>query len=164
MTRKEVFSSGGGTQSACIVALIVQGRLPKPDYVVIADTEREHPDVWQYLDDVIRPALQAVGLEVHRVRNSEWAMIPDHGIDYLTHDGTALGLPVFTNQSGRIGKLRGFCSRRWKIEVVDRYLSKVFGITRSKYRKWIGFSLDEGSRYTRMKLSPKALRIWCASR
>jgi hypothetical protein len=34
----EVFSSGGGTQSACISALIVQGLLPKPDIFAIADT------------------------------------------------------------------------------------------------------------------------------
>jgi len=39
----EVFSSGGGTQSISITALIIQGRLPKPDFTVIADTGREMP-------------------------------------------------------------------------------------------------------------------------
>jgi hypothetical protein len=42
----EVFSSGGGTQSAAIAALIVQGRLPKPDFVVIADTDYECSSTW----------------------------------------------------------------------------------------------------------------------
>ncbi len=62
--KAEIFSSGGGTQSAAITALIVQGRLPKPDFVCIVDTERERSTTWQYLDAVIRPALASVGIEV----------------------------------------------------------------------------------------------------
>lgn len=55
----EIFSHGGGTQSAAITALIVQGKLPKPDFVCIVDTERERQSTWDYLDAVIRPALLA---------------------------------------------------------------------------------------------------------
>lgn len=46
----EVFSYGGGRQSAGISALILQGRLPKPDLVIIADTEKEKDTTWQYLN------------------------------------------------------------------------------------------------------------------
>lgn len=59
----EVFSSGGGTQSCCISVMILQGRLPKPDFVVIADTGREMPTTWQYLDAVVRPAFKKEGIE-----------------------------------------------------------------------------------------------------
>ena len=66
------FSTGGGTQSTCIAALIVQGKLPKPDFVVIADTGREMPTTWQYLDAVTRPALKAIGVEIHRVSKDQY--------------------------------------------------------------------------------------------
>jgi hypothetical protein len=34
-----VWSYGGGKQSVAIAALIVQGKLPKPDLIVMADTD-----------------------------------------------------------------------------------------------------------------------------
>lgn len=145
----EVFSSGGGTQSACISALIVQGLLPKPDIFAIADTGRERGTTWEYLNQVIIPAMQSVGVEVHRI-GPEWKSVPAHGRDWQSHNENTLLLPLFTDQSGEVGKLSGFCSKSWKVEVVNRYLSQVFGITRSQYRKWIGFSLDEWRRVQRM--------------
>ena len=145
----EVFSSGGGTQSACISALIVQGRLPKPDFMVIADTGYECRSTWDYLDAVIRPAMTAIGVEVHHI-GPEWKSIPAHGRDWQSHNEETVLLPMFTNQSGETGKLSGFCSNSWKVEVVNRYLSQTFGITRSQFRKWIGFSLDEWRRVQRM--------------
>lgn len=147
----EIFSHGGGTQSAAITALIVQGRLPKPDFVCIVDTERERSTTWEYLDAVIRPALLTVGLEVHRIRNAEWASIPEHGKDYLSHNGNTLLLPAFTNQTtGSSGKLPGFCSARWKVETQARYIREVLGVATSEQRRWIGFSLDESRRAIRM--------------
>lgn len=147
----EVFSTGGGTQSACITALIVQGRIPKPDVVIIADTGRERSSTWAYLDTVIRPALLSVGLEVHRATKEEFGYNPPHGDDLRGESDATLLIPAFTNQvAGQIGKLSGFCSEKWKVRVRNRYLSKVLGITPSKCRKWIGFSLDESRRAIRM--------------
>lgn len=148
--RVQIFSSGGGTQSAAITALIVQGRLPKPDFVCIVDTERERGTTWQYLDAVIRPALGSVGLEVHRIRRSEWGNMPDHGKDWRSHNDQTLLIPAFTTQTGEVGKLSGFCSDKWKTRVRDRYVSKVLGLTRSRVCNWIGFSLDETRRAARM--------------
>lgn len=55
--RTVIWNSGGGTQSAAIAALIVTGKLPKPDLAVIADTGRERSSTWDYLDRHIAPAL-----------------------------------------------------------------------------------------------------------
>src|SRR5688572_11033499 len=99
----EVFSSGGGTQSAAITALIVQGKLPRPDFSAIVDTEREHPAVWEYHDAVIVPALAGIGITIHRIPKSEFA-VGD------LYDTAGIRLPMFTNKSGEVGKLRGFCS------------------------------------------------------
>lgn len=141
----EVFSSGGGTQSACITALICRGLLPKPDFVVIADTGKEMPTTWEYLDAVIRPALAKIGLEVHRIKASEWANNWGRGIFATSGD---LLMPAFSSLNN--SKLSAFCSKAWKEEVVNRWLSQVHGLTRSKFRKWIGFSLDESKRWVRI--------------
>jgi hypothetical protein len=155
----EVFSSGGGTQSTAIAALIVQGKLPKPDLVVIADTDRECETTWDYLRDVVRPAFESIDLEVHRIGH-EWASVPEQ--DWKSHNGNTVLLPMWTNASGTPGKLSGYCSNTWKVETIDRYLSKTFRITRSKYRKWIGFSFDEWRRAQRIMAGEEGRRglIW----
>ena len=147
-----VFSCGGGTQSTAIAALIVQGKLPKPDFVVIADTGREMPTTWQYMDAVTRPALKAIGLEIHRVKSDEWARPIARGI----WAGDTLRIPAFSNLNGSDAKLSAFCSSHWKQEAVDRWLSQIQGLTRSKYCKWIGFSMDETRRVLRIRSGDEA--------
>lgn len=141
----EVFSSGGGTQSTCIAALIVQGRLPKPDFMVIADTGRECSSTWEYLDAVIRPAMATVGVEVHRLNLESWGR-KRYQNEFAYGN---LLVPAFTMQSGEIGKLPGFCSSKWKVDSINRFLLAQ-GIRRKDYKKWIGFSLDEWRRVQRM--------------
>lgn len=139
----QIFSSGGGTQSAAITALIVQGRLPKPDFVCIVDTERERATTWQYLDDVIRPALASVGLEVHRI-NQQWAK---SGVWSTT--GKTIQIPIWTTQTGEVGKAPGMCSNEWKVRPMQRYMRSLGVATKDQVR-WIGFSLDEARRVARM--------------
>lgn len=137
-------------QSTAISALICEGKLPPPDYVVIADTGLEMPTTWQYLDAVIRPAFKRIGIEVHRVSKNDYGEPAAKGM-FSAHGEGHLLIPAFSNQSGKAGKLSGFCSDKWKVVVVNNFLSRNFGLTRSKYRKWIGFSLDETSRVLRMQ-------------
>lgn len=137
-------------QSAVIAAYIITGKLPKPDFAVIADTGFEKATTWEYQEKYVAPGLASVGVELIRVMPDQWQSIPEHGKEWLSHNGNTVLLPVFTNQSGSTGKLGAFCSARWKVEAIDRYLSNVHGITRSNYVKWIGFSLDESPRAARM--------------
>ena len=150
----QAFSSGGGTQSCCIAALIVQGKLPKPDICVIADTEFENDRTWEYLYSTVMPELVAVGVEVHRIKDSEYAAPWGNP---SVHKGFAssgqLMIPAYTDMSGNtahLSKLSTYCSNAWKQEVVDRWLSKERGVTRSMMVKWIGFSRDECKRVWRM--------------
>lgn len=143
----EVFSSGGGTQSICITALIIQGVLKKPDFIVTADTGMEMPTTWQYLDAIIRPALAKIGVEVHRIKTSDYAAPRGRG---LWATSGQLMIPAFSNITGEPSKLSAFCSGAWKGETIDRWLSIVHKIKRKHYRKWIGFSFDENRRYLKM--------------
>lgn len=142
----EVFSSGGGTQSCAIAALIVQGRLPKPDFAVIADTTLERSTTWTYLEQYVAPALASVGVQMHRVCKSDYAYKHD-GV--FNGKGTLL-IPAYTNQSGTPGKMSGFCSKWWKSEARNNWLRRVHGLKREQFRVWIGFSVDEMPRALRM--------------
>lgn len=138
----EVWSCGGGTQSVAIAALIIQGKLPKPDWSVIVDTNREKSSTWEYANAVLIPELAKVGVELHVVSKKKYATVDI----YSTNDENIL-LPVFTNQSGATGKLTNFCSGEWKKRVRTRFLREN-GVTDEC--AWIGFSVDEASRYLRM--------------
>lgn len=146
---KQIFSSGGGTQSTAISALIVKGILPKPDMVVIADTGRECSETWKYMNKIVAPALLEVGVEVHRVGHN-WYNMPTHCRDYISHNGNTLLIGAWTNQNVQVGKLPGFCSSTWKSEPIDRYLSRQHGLKRSQFVKWIGFTTDEWRRAQRI--------------
>lgn len=146
--RLQILSSGGGTQSACMCALVYSGQLPKPDLVAIADTGIEMTSTWAYWDSVIVPKMSSVGVECVRLNKDEWAY--KHNGPW-NNKGTLL-MPVFTtfNEDGKRGKLANFCSSYWKIDVVDNYVRKRFGIQRSGYVKWLGFSVNEARRARRL--------------
>ena len=130
----QIWSCGGGTQSAAIAALIIQGRLPKPDYAAIVDTNREKTSTWRYMDCVLKPALAAVGVDLQRIDSSQYKTV-----DLYAENGSLL-LPVFTNQSGEIGKLPGYCSELWKKRVLQRW-AREQGL--EKVTCWMGISTNE---------------------
>jgi hypothetical protein len=142
----QVFSSGGGTQSSAIAALIIQGKLPRPDFIVIADTGREAPSTWEYMDSVVAPALDKIGLVVHRV-GPQWVSDSASGV---FHASGSLLIPAFSNQTGNPSKLSNFCTNEWKVRPIERWLKRVHGVKKGSWVKWIGFSFDEPRRYNRM--------------
>jgi hypothetical protein len=135
-----VWSNGGGTQSAAIAGLIVKGLLPRPDFVGIADTEREDRLVWEYQDSVIIPALRKVGVEVHVIPKSAYS---NEDI-WQERENTKLPrvlLPVFVDtQSDGGGRLTTVCSQEWKQKVIRRWLRDQ-GV--KECTVWLGMSLDE---------------------
>lgn len=134
----QVWSCGGGTQSAAIAALIIQGMLPKPDLAVIVDTNREKQSTWDYFDSILKPQLSAAGLEVTVVDRSKYATV-----DLYPTTGKYVLLPMYTNQSGMVGKLSNYCSAEWKRDVISRWMREQ-GIKQAT--NWIGISIDEMAR------------------
>lgn len=129
---KNVWSCGGGVQSAAIAALIVSGGLPKPDVALMVDTGREKETTWRYVSSVIRPELARVGVPLEIVHKDEFATV-----DLYAGNGDLL-LPAYTEQ----GKLPTFCSNEWKSRVAERWLRSQ-GYGPNTYRTWIGISCDE---------------------
>jgi hypothetical protein len=134
----EVWSCGGGTQSAAIAALIVQGKLPKPAYAGIADTGREASETWRFYDDVLYPELKKVGVELHRIPHSLST------VDiYSGKDKNTIVMPMHTDKKGKPGMLPKYCSNEWKNRVFQRALRQA-GLKAGHI--WIGFSIDEMER------------------
>jgi hypothetical protein len=149
----QVWSCGGGTQSCAIAALIVQGKLPKPDYAVMADTGREVGSTWAYARSVLVPHLARVGVELKIVKSSDFATVDL----YSGAEGDTLTIPAFSNITGEPSKLPNYCTNEWKTRVIDRAL-RDWGM-REQYLKWIGFSIDEATRVMRMQASQPNARF-----
>jgi hypothetical protein len=138
---KIVWSSGGGTQSTAIAILILQGKLPKPDYAFIADTGREASETWQYLERVTNPALATIGLQVERLGHP-------HVPDFMNSKGTLLIPAFFTGNA----KFSNFCSSKWKRDLVKR-IAVERGLVPAI--NWLGISTDELRR-----ISPPKAANW----
>jgi hypothetical protein len=128
-----LWSSGGGTQSCAIAALIVEGVLPTPSLAAIADTHYEQSTTWDFLERVVQPRMP---FEIVRVPAKDYATVGLYG----GKDKDTLLIPAFTNQSGEPGKLPAFCSNEWKRRVIERWARKK-GANGGEF--WIGFSTDE---------------------
>jgi hypothetical protein len=138
--RTQIWSSGGGTQSAAIAALICKGEL-RPNLAVIVDTEREVTQTWTYHDTIIVPALEKVGVTLHRVPKSKYATVDLYG----GKDGDVLLIPAFTNKNGKQGKLPTYCSNEWKLRVVQRWANEQAPDAEG-FDLWLGISRDESHR------------------
>ena len=140
--RTQVWSSGGGTQSAAIAALICKGEL-RPDLAVIVDTQREVAQTWKYHDEVIVPALAQVGITLHRVPKARYTNIDIWG----GKDGDSLLIPAFQKnpETGKQAKLPTFCSNEWKQRVVQRWCRDQMPDCKT-FDLWLGISRDEAHR------------------
>lgn len=130
-----ILNYGGGWQTTGLLVLIEQGKLPRPDRIVIANTGREKQSTWNYLETTARPRMRAIGLDIEIAPRSLAY------VDIYSHQGTLL-LPVYT----ATGKMSAFCSTEWKARVIDRYLRQSGAPPASERTHWIGFTYDERQR------------------
>lgn len=136
-SRVSIWSSGGGTQSTAIAALICMGEL-RPDLSIIVDTGYELSTTWDYLTRWVEPALKAAGVTLHRVHKKRYATV-----DLLRNDDVLI--PAFTTESGAVGKLPTYCSNEWKQRVMRRWAVEQ-GVQRASV--WLGMTIDELRRVT----------------
>lgn len=140
--RVQLWSCGGGRQSAGIAAMIVQGRLPKPDHVCMVALEWEKRTTFAYVNGFIRPAMQQLGVPFTYVPRKKYATKGLWGGE----DGRTLLLPVHTDQSGAPSKFNEFCSGEWKRDVAKRWAAEQPGWKARGVDNWIGISWEERHR------------------
>jgi len=140
---KTIWAYGGGTQSAAIAALMVQQKIPVPSMAMIADTGREASTTWAFLEEVIQPALDKIGLHVHIIPHSFDGSGYNTVDAYSGKDKDTLVIPTFTNKNGTPGMLPKYCSNEWKTRPMQRFCRE------NGYKNadmLIGFSIDEMER------------------
>jgi hypothetical protein len=142
MSRVQVWSCGGGRQSAGIAALIVQGRLPKPDHVCMAALEWERRATFRYVCDYVRPAMRSLGIPFTFISRKKYATK-----DFLGGaDCASILLPAYTDQSGEKSKLPEWCSGEWKRECATRWAAERPGWKARGVDCWVGITVEEQHR------------------
>lgn len=142
LSRIQLWSCGGGRQSAGIAAFIVQGRLPKPDHVAMVALEWEKRTTFEYVNAYIRPAIRALGIPFTYVSRKKY---DDYGL-WGGADGRTLLIPAHSNITGQSSKLSEFCSGKWKRDVMARWANEQPGWKKRGVDNWIGISWEERRR------------------
>src|SRR5690349_21702441 len=121
--RIQLWSCGGGRQSAGLAALMLEGAMRLPDVACMVAIEWEVASTFAYMRKYIRPAMKKLGVP--------FTMIPRN--KYATKDfiggaeDTSILLPIYSDQSGQMSKLPEYCSGEWKREVIIRWASEQAG-------------------------------------
>ena len=147
--RIQVLSYGGGRQTIAIVGLIIEGVLPRPDHIIMADTGFEKPTTFEYMERWVRPALNVMGMDIEIVRASEWSLDTEKDVIYQGSDGNIHSrLPAFTvKPDGSYGKHMPRCSNKWKVRPMRRYVRSLYGTGRDiQCDMWLGITTDEAHR------------------
>jgi hypothetical protein len=142
-----VLSLGGGWQSSALLLMACEGEIGPLDAAVFADTQREMPETYRYLDFLRRRAEQA-GIAILTVTAGDLRaeLISRHG------RGGQPNLPVrVRNPDGSLGRVNRYrCSYDFKRRPVTRKVKQLCGPPgawkHATVEQWIGYSSDEASR------------------
>lgn len=133
-----VWACGAGVDSTAIALLICLGRLPKPDYAIMADCGHEEARTWQHVREVLQPKLAAVGVNLQIIPSAEWTGSTD------PLDGDFVRIPAyFRKPDGSVGKMGTRCNTEWKVNVARRWLRSQ-GVERCE--NWVGMDAGEDRR------------------
>ena len=132
-----VWSCGGGIDSTAIAILIIQGKLPRPDFAIMVDVGYEPQSTWNHVNNILKPRLRTVGVELHILRSNEWI-----DTSLVDHRGWCC-LPAYCKKDDIVQKLSTRCSGNWKVKVAKKWLRKQ-GV--EKCEQWIGMAVDEQRR------------------
>ena len=112
--------------------------------------EWERRETFRYVNAYIRPAMRSLGIPFTYIPRKKYATVNF----WSGEDGRLPVLPVYTNKSGKPGKLSEYCSGEWKREVAKRWTAEQPGWKDRGVDNWIGISYDERHRRR------AARRVW----
>lgn len=126
----EVLSYGGGTQSTAMLLLIKEGKLPKPDIVIHADTGSEMPETIEFLETAAK-LCDEIDVPFEIVKSNRGALHDD----YMR----LKALPIIGVRS---------CTSTFKIKPQRRFIRKIVGNKNGKVlaNMWLGITTDEAKR------------------
>jgi len=149
-------SLGAGVQSTVIALMAAEGRLPRPDLVLFADTGWEPAAVYEHLAR-LEPVLAAAEIPIRRVSAGN---LRDDALD-PAHRYASIPYHIRKADGGH-GMGRRQCTSEYKITPINRAIREALGATPPAYRRvprgrqatvWIGFSADEIGRVRDSRLS-----------
>lgn len=131
-----ILSWGGGVQTWTIGAMIVHGKLPKPDRIIMVDMSPYEPETLAFTREIAEPLMQSVGLTIEIVQPKKT----------LQHD-LLKGWVVtpFWYRDEKTGKpslqTRRSCTLHQKVKTVNDTIKRYAWDT-----IWLGMSADEMDR------------------
>lgn len=144
MKEINVLSHGAGVQTSCMVAMCLEGDLPKPDLIVFADPKWELKATYEYLKD-LKKKIEQAGIPF--VIESKGDIYKDTMESALTGK-RAPSMPFYTKEGKDNGMVQRQCTNDYKIEVVKKAVRNYLGLKprqrlTNKVIMWKGITLDE---------------------
>lgn len=153
MDKLNVLSHGAGVQTSCMVYMVIEGELPRPDLIVFADPQWELKATYKYLHKLMDAVNKAgIPMVVDTAGN-----IYDDTIRSAKTGERAPSMPFYTEDMGEDGIVGRQCTNDYKIEVVRRAARTFLGLKpRQRYTHtlvmWKGITTDEVERITTSKV------------
>jgi hypothetical protein len=152
----DVLMLGAGVQSTTLLLLAIDGKLPKPDIAIFADTKWEGRHTYEHLV-WLEGCAAAAGIRVDRCSKGN---IKEDALNSRVRAKLESGyrwvsLPYYvTHGDGEEGIIRRQCTKEYKIDEIDRHIRReLLGLKpRQRFpkdvhiRKWFGISADEAMR------------------
>lgn len=143
-----LLSLGAGVQSTTLLLLAAEGRLPRLDGAIFADTGWEPKAVYDHLDRLEREVAQPADIPIYRVSAGN---IRD---DALDPGHRFASMPLFVrNPDGGDGMTRRQCTPEYKLKPIKAQARRLLGyphprpVPRGMFaEQWIGISRDEFGR------------------
>lgn len=147
-------STGAGVQSVTIGLLIRDGRLPKPDVAIFADTGWEPAAVYAQVER-LGNLYADLGVTFYRVNQGNLRR------DTVDPAYRFASIPYYVrNPDGSDGMGRRQCTAEYKLAPIKRKIRELLGAKPPHFRRvpkgrvceqWVGFSTDEIGRANRRK-------------
>lgn len=147
-----ILSLGAGVQSTTLLLLAAEGRLPRLDAAIFADTGWEPATVYEHLDRLDREVAQPAGIPIYRVS------VGNIRNDALDPEARFAQMPLYIRgHGGGQGMLRRACTAEYKVRPIKEKVRQLLDCPHPKpvpkgtfAEQWIGISGDEASRAARM--------------
>lgn len=119
--RRRLLSLGAGVQSTALLLLAAEGRIPRFDAAIFADTQWEPAEVYSHLRRLETEVAGPANIPIQRVSYGNIKL------DSVSNDYTTV-LPLFiTNPSGGAGMLSRQCTQNYKLVPIYRAVRQMLG-------------------------------------